>query len=45
MNDKQKKDAEYVYQIAAQLPHESLLRLTIYGEGLRDAEKSARREQ
>lgn len=45
MNDKQKKDAEYVYQIAAQLPRELLLRLTIYGEGLRDAEKAAHREQ
>ena len=37
MSDQQKKLAEYVYQIAAELPREALYRLTIYGEGLRDA--------
>lgn len=37
MDEKQRQDAERVFQIAAQLPEEELRRLLIYGEGLRDA--------
>lgn len=37
MDEKQKRDAETVLRIAAQLPQEALRRLLIYGEGLRDA--------
>lgn len=44
MNDQQKSAAEYIYHLAAQLPRESLLRLTIYGEGMRDAAKPERVE-